>query len=92
MTIHLGRTDVPILTAPSITRAGSESLPQASRADWAGPSALGFGHARRDTAAGDPGGADAEEGSARERGDLVPEEIARRLNCMLTCCRLFRLR
>jgi hypothetical protein len=39
-------------------------------ADWAGRSALGFGHARRDLAAGDPGGADAEEGSDVDTLDM----------------------
>jgi hypothetical protein len=37
-------------------------------ADWAGRSALGY--ARRDIAAGDPGGADAEEGSDVDSLDL----------------------
>jgi hypothetical protein len=45
-------------------------LPQTSLADWAGRSALGFGHARRDLAAGDPGGADAEEGPVADSVDL----------------------
>ena len=39
-------------------------------ADWAGRPALGFGHARRDLAAGDPGGADAEEGPDVDGVDL----------------------
>jgi hypothetical protein len=38
--------------------------------DWAGRSALGFGHARRDIVAGDPGGADAEEGPEVDSVDL----------------------
>jgi hypothetical protein len=39
-------------------------------ADWTGRPALGFGHARRDLATGDPGGADAEEGPDVDRVDL----------------------
>jgi hypothetical protein len=39
-------------------------------ADWTGRSALGFGHARRDLAAGDLGGADAEGGPDVDRVDL----------------------
>jgi hypothetical protein len=49
--------------------------------DWAGRSALGFGHAGRDTAAGDPGGADAEEGPDVDSVDLFfsrPEDDALR--------------
>jgi hypothetical protein len=58
-------------------RALAPGLPSANAlaaliptADWAGRSALGFGHDRRDLAAGDPGGADAEEGVAVDRVDL----------------------
>jgi hypothetical protein len=54
---------------PSLPSA--DILPvSAPLADWAGRSALGFGHARRDTAAGDPGGADAEEGPDVNAVDL----------------------
>jgi hypothetical protein len=63
--------------APSAESAVVPSLPGADAlaaliplADWTGRSALGFGHARRDTAAGDPGGADAEEGSDVDTLDL----------------------
>ena len=38
--------------------------------DWAGRSALGFGHGRRDLTAGDPGGADAEEGPDLDSLDM----------------------
>ena len=41
-----------------------------NRRDMLRRSALGFGHGRRDTAAGDPGGADAEEGPDVDRVDL----------------------
>jgi hypothetical protein len=58
------------LLPAALSRAGSESLPQASLADWSGPSAFGFGHARRDLAAGDPGGADAEEGPDLDSLDM----------------------
>ena len=63
--------------APSAERAVVPSLPGAEAllapmplADWAGRSALGFGHGRRDLAAGDPGGADAEEGLDLDSLDL----------------------
>jgi hypothetical protein len=63
--------------APSAESAGVPSLPGADAlaaliplADWTGRSALGFGHGRRDLAAGDPGGADAEEGPDVDRVDL----------------------
>jgi hypothetical protein len=54
-------------------------------ADWAGRSALGFGHGRRHPAAGDPGGADAEEGPdldsldlffSRPEGDALREDVS----------------
>jgi hypothetical protein len=55
--------------APSPENVVVPSLPGADAlaaiiplADWTGRSALDFGHARRDPAAGDPGGADAEGG------------------------------
>ena len=51
--------------------------------DWAGRSALGFGHARRDLAAGDMGGVDAEGGPDVDRVDLYfgpPEADALREN------------
>jgi hypothetical protein len=52
-------------------RPGADALPASlSLADWAGRSALGFGHARRDPAAGDPGGADVQEGPDLDRVDL----------------------
>src|SRR5262249_27870985 len=53
-------------------------------ADWAGRSALGFDHARRNLAAGDPGGADAKVGSdvdsvdlffSRPEGDALREDL-----------------
>jgi hypothetical protein len=54
---------------PSLAGADAVRAP-IPLADWAGRSALGFGHARRDTAAGDSGGADAEEGSDVDSVDL----------------------
>jgi hypothetical protein len=71
------------LLPAALFRAGSESLPHFSLADWAGRSALGFGHARRDLAAGDLGGADAEGGPDVDRVDLFfgrPEAGALREN------------
>ena len=53
-----------------LSRAGSESLPHVSLADWSGRSAFGFGHTRRDPAGGDPGGADAEEGPDLDSLDM----------------------
>jgi hypothetical protein len=74
--------------APSPESAVVPGLPGAealaaptSLADWAGRSALGFGHAGRDTAAGDPGGADAEERPDVDSVDLFfshPEDGALR--------------
>ena len=71
------------LLPAALSRAGSESLPQASLADWVGRSAFGFGHARRDPAAGDLGGADAEVGPdvdsvdpfGRPQGDTLRENV-----------------
>jgi hypothetical protein len=57
--------------APVPGQPGANPLASAiSLGDWAGRSALGFGFARRDMAAGDPGGADAEEGPDVDSVDL----------------------
>jgi hypothetical protein len=49
---------------------GDALLAQNLLIDWARRSALGFGHGRPDTAAGDPGAADAEEGTDADSVDL----------------------
>jgi hypothetical protein len=77
-------------TAPSPESAVVPSLPGAEAlaapmplADWTGRSALGFGHARPDLAAGDIGGADAEVGPDVDGVDLFfsrPEADALREN------------
>jgi len=57
------------VVVPSLPNANA--LPaQPPLVDWAGRSAFGFGHARRDLAAGDLGGADAEGGPDVDRVDL----------------------
>jgi hypothetical protein len=63
-----------------------DALPaQTLLADWIGRSALGFGHGRRDTAAGAPGGANAEEATdvdsvdlffSRSGGDALWEDVS----------------
>jgi hypothetical protein len=64
-----------VATSPEIgvvpSLPGAEALPAPTPlADWAGRWALGFAHARRDPAAGDPGGANAAEGPDIDSVDL----------------------
>jgi hypothetical protein len=82
--------DPGVATSPEIgvvpSLPGTDALPGPTPlADWAGRSALGFGRARSDTALGDPGGADAEEGSdvdsvdlffSRSEGDPLREDVS----------------